>query len=58
MDRLKDKIVLITGAAGAVGKAVAAAVGPRAALPSPAIFPAVRGWRMPSTSPPRQTGCG
>ena len=38
MERLKDKIVLITGAAGSVGKAVVEAVErPRARSPSPAI---------------------
>ena len=43
MDRLKDKIVLITGAAGSIGKAVAEAVERRGrALPSPAICRAAR----------------
>ena len=52
MDRLKDKIVLITGAAGSLGQAVAEAVRPQAGAPSPAISPAATAQTTRSTSPP------
>ena len=49
MDRLTDKIILITGAAGAVGSAVAEAVRSKAESPSPAISPGAPASVMCST---------
>ena len=56
MNRLGDKIVLVTGAAGSIGRAMAEAVRPKAAAPSPAIC-RVTGADHASTSPRNSTGC-
>ena len=57
MERLKDKIVLITGAAGAVGQAVAEAVEGEGGVAVTSDLAGRRAPPMCSTSPPSSTGC-
>ena len=58
MERLKDKIVLITGAAGSVGQAVADAVNAAGGLAITSDLAGRHGADHRSTSRPSRIGCG
>ena len=59
MQRLKDKVVLVTGAAGAIGSAIAAAVAAQGAVAVTTDLARPRATSPTrSMSPPKPTGRG